>query len=47
VWRSCALLVIVVVLQLDVQFRLNYWNRDFFDALETRSPARGSIKRSS
>nr|WP_271585969.1 SbmA/BacA-like family transporter [Bradyrhizobium sp. CCBAU 53415] len=33
-------LVIVVVLQLYVQFRFNYWNRDFFDALESRDPAR-------
>ena len=40
VWLLCALLVIVVVLQLYVQFRFNYWNRDFFDALEGRDPAR-------
>ena len=40
IWLLCALLVAVVALQLYVQFRLNYWNRDFFDALEGRSPAR-------
>ena len=40
IWLLCALLVAVVVLQLYVQFRFNYWNRDFFDALENRSPAR-------
>lgn len=40
VWVLCALLVGVVVLQLYVQFRFNYWNRDFFDALESRDPAR-------
>lgn len=40
VWALCALLVLVVVLQLYVQFRFNYWNRDFFDALESRDPAR-------
>ncbi len=40
VWSLCLLLIGIVVLQLDVQFRLNYWNRDFFDALETRNPAR-------
>lgn len=40
VWLLCAFLVVVVILQLYVQFRLNYWNRDFFDALEGRSPGR-------
>jgi ABC-type uncharacterized transport system fused permease/ATPase subunit len=40
VWLLCAFLIVVVVLQLYVQFRLNYWNRDFFDALENRNPAR-------
>lgn len=40
VWLLCALLVSVVVLQLYVQFRFNYWNRDFFDALEGRDSAR-------
>jgi ABC-type uncharacterized transport system fused permease/ATPase subunit len=40
VWLLCAFLVLIVVLQLYVQFRFNYWNRDFFDALESRDPAR-------
>ncbi|MFO1111791.1 MAG: SbmA/BacA-like family transporter [Bradyrhizobium sp.] len=35
-WSLVALLVGTVVAQLYVQFRLNYWNRDFFDALERR-----------
>jgi putative ATP-binding cassette transporter len=37
VWLLCAALVAIVVLQLYVQFRFNYWNRDFFDALETQA----------
>jgi ABC-type uncharacterized transport system fused permease/ATPase subunit len=40
----CAVLVAVVVLQLYVQFRLNYWNRDFFNALESRDPDRLRIQ---
>jgi len=36
VWLLCAALIAIVVLQLYVQFRFNYWNRDFFDALEGR-----------
>jgi len=35
-WALLALLVIGVVLQVFVQYRLNYWNRDFFNALEAR-----------
>lgn len=35
-WILIALLAICVVLQLAVQYRLNLWNRDFFDALEAR-----------
>lgn len=38
VWLLSAAMVVVVALQLYVQFRFNYWNRDFFDALERRSP---------
>lgn len=44
-WRTWLLslaLVAIVVLQLYVQFRLNFWNRDFFDALERRQP--GELK---
>jgi ABC-type uncharacterized transport system fused permease/ATPase subunit len=40
VWLLCAALIVLVVLQLYVQFRFNYWNRDFFDALERRDPTR-------
>jgi ABC-type uncharacterized transport system fused permease/ATPase subunit len=40
IWLLCASLIAVVALQLYFQFRLNYWNRDFFDALESRDPAR-------
>ena len=29
-----------MILQLYVQFRLNYWNRDFFNALESRDSDR-------
>ncbi len=35
-WALIVLLFIVVVLQLVVQYRLNFWNRDFFNALEAR-----------
>jgi vitamin B12/bleomycin/antimicrobial peptide transport system ATP-binding/permease protein len=38
IWLLCTLLVAIVVLQLYVQFLLNYWNRDFFNALEGRNP---------
>lgn len=37
--NACALIVLLmvcVVLQLLVQYRLNFWNRDFFNALEIR-----------
>jgi vitamin B12/bleomycin/antimicrobial peptide transport system ATP-binding/permease protein len=40
VWLLGATLIGIVILQLYVQFRLNYWNRDFFDALEGRDPSR-------
>ena len=36
VWLLGAALVAIVILELYVQFRLNYWNRDFFNALESR-----------
>jgi ABC-type uncharacterized transport system fused permease/ATPase subunit len=35
-WALISLLVICVVTQLLVQYRLNLWNRDFFNALERR-----------
>ena len=40
IWLLCASLIAIVVLQLYVQFRFNYWNRDFFNALEGRDPVR-------
>lgn len=36
-WSLIGLLVVCVVLQLLVQYRLNLWNRDFFNALEVRN----------
>jgi len=38
IWLLCVSLIALVVLQLYVQFRFNYWNRNFFDALERREP---------
>jgi ABC-type uncharacterized transport system fused permease/ATPase subunit len=36
-WTLIAVLVICVIFQLLVQYRLNLWNRDFFNALESRN----------
>src|SRR5258706_9692674 len=36
VWLLTALLFITVILQLLIQFWLNYWNRDFFNAIQQR-----------
>ena len=38
-WGLIVLLTICVVLQVLVQYRLNLWNRDFFNALEFRDGA--------
>ena len=38
-WTLIGLLVVCVVSQLVVQYRLNLWNRDFFNALEQRDGA--------
>jgi vitamin B12/bleomycin/antimicrobial peptide transport system ATP-binding/permease protein len=35
-WPLTVGLVVIAVLQLSVQYRLNYWNRDFFNALARR-----------
>ena len=35
-WSLIALLMVIVVLQLVVQYWLNFWNRDFFNALEQK-----------
>jgi putative ATP-binding cassette transporter len=32
-WLLCGSLIVIVLAQLLVQYRLNYWNRDFFDAI--------------
>jgi ABC-type uncharacterized transport system fused permease/ATPase subunit len=36
VWLLCLFAVAIVIAQLVTQYRLNYWNRDFFNALEQR-----------
>jgi vitamin B12/bleomycin/antimicrobial peptide transport system ATP-binding/permease protein len=38
-WSLTVGLLAMAVAQLVVQYRLNYWNRDFFDALERRDGA--------
>jgi putative ATP-binding cassette transporter len=38
-WGLIALLIIVTLLQIVLQYRLNLWNRDFFNALEFRNGA--------
>ena len=35
-WGLTVVLILIVLLQLLVQYLLNYWNRHFFDALERR-----------
>jgi putative ATP-binding cassette transporter len=35
-WALGAVLVVTVALQLFIQYKLNYWSRDFFNALEKR-----------
>lgn len=37
IWLLCLFAVTIVIGQLITQYRLNYWNRDFFDALEQRN----------
>ncbi len=39
-WALTAGLIAVALAQLAVQYRLNYWNRDFFNALARRDAAR-------
>jgi len=38
-WPLVALLIAIVLLQLSVQYRLNFWNRDFFNAIERKDGA--------
>jgi vitamin B12/bleomycin/antimicrobial peptide transport system ATP-binding/permease protein len=39
-WPLSFALLAVAISQLAVQYRLNYWNRDFFNAIEVRDGAR-------
>jgi len=39
VWALTVALVVTVILQLAVQYQLNFWNRDFFDALSRKDAA--------
>lgn len=39
IWALTVFLVVVVLLTLLMQYRLNLWNRDFFDALERKDGA--------
>ncbi|HXY89597.1 MAG TPA: SbmA/BacA-like family transporter [Xanthobacteraceae bacterium] len=39
VWPLTAFLFVTVVLQLLVQYWMNYWNRDFFNAIQERNTA--------
>ena len=39
-WPLTICLVVIGVSQLAVQYRLNYWNHDFFNALELRDSGR-------
>ena len=38
-WSLVALLIAIVLLQLLVQYWLNFWNRDFFNAIERKDGA--------
>ena len=38
-WLLCASLLLIAIAQLLAQYWLNYWNRDFFNALEQRDNA--------
>jgi putative ATP-binding cassette transporter len=38
-WLLVGLLVATILLQLLTQYRLNFWNRDFFDAIERKDAA--------
>ena len=38
-WLVTALLIVIVLVQLLVQYQLNLWNRDFFNALERKDGA--------
>lgn len=38
-WLLCAAMFALAIAQLGTQYGLNYWNRDFFDALEQKDAA--------
>ena len=38
-WLLCALMIATVILQLLTQYKLNFWNRDFFNAIGFRDAA--------
>ena len=38
-WLLVVLLIVTVLLQLLIQFRINFWNRDFFNAIERKDGA--------
>jgi ABC-type uncharacterized transport system fused permease/ATPase subunit len=38
-WLLACSLIVLILVQLMVQYRLNYWNRDFFNALQRRDAA--------
>lgn len=44
IWLLSVCLLAIVALQLYVQFLFNYWNRDFFDALEARDGDRLQVQ---
>src|SRR6185312_15397266 len=41
-WPLTIALVVIAISQLFVQYRLNYWNRDFFNALARRDGSAGA-----
>ncbi len=40
VWLLCALMLVIMVAQLVLQYSLNYWTREFFDSLAQRNADR-------
>src|SRR5437016_2787474 len=36
-WGMAAAVIALTLLQIGIQIRLNWWNKDFFDALEQRN----------
>lgn len=35
-WSLCVMLLLLIFMQLYVQYRINFWNRDFFNALSSK-----------